>query len=100
MKTSTFADIAAAATIALLMTAPDAMAAPVVEQAPVGPNPDANGNFIGSWAKEGDRAFALHAATVAEPAGFALMGLALAGAAGATLHDRKTRQANVIDAAC
>ena len=37
MKTSTLADIAAAAAIALLMTAPDAMAAPVVGQAPAGP---------------------------------------------------------------
>ena len=37
MKTSTLADIAAAAAIALLMTVPDAMAAPVVEQAPGGP---------------------------------------------------------------
>ena len=38
MKTSTLADIAAAAAIALAMTVPDVMAAPVYEQAPTGPN--------------------------------------------------------------
>ncbi len=38
MKPSTLADIAAAAAIALLMTAPDAMAAPVHEQAATGPS--------------------------------------------------------------
>lgn len=50
MKTATLADIAAAGAIALLMTAPDAMAAP--------------------------------------PASFALVALALAGAAGGTLRCR------------
>jgi hypothetical protein len=47
---------------------------------------DPNDNFIGSWAKDGDRAFALHAA-VPEPASFALMAVALA-AAGGTLRRR------------
>jgi hypothetical protein len=69
MTTSTLADIAAAAVIALAMTAPDAMAAPVYEQAPIG-----------------DRAFALHAA-VPEPASFALVAVAMA-AAGGTLRRR------------
>jgi hypothetical protein len=48
---------------------------------------DPNGNFIGSWAKDGDRAFALHAA-VPEPASFALVAVALAGAAGGMLRRR------------
>ena len=65
MKTSTLADIAAAAAIALLMTAPDAMAAPVVGQAPAGPEL----GFTWIWQQAADTVRALDDFQLAQTTG-------------------------------